>query len=43
MAREDGGAGLAYHIPRMIAQPLIIWLSLWASGATDWPFRPRKA
>lgn len=42
MAREDGGAGLAYHIPRMIAQPLIIWLSLWASGATDWPFRPRK-
>ena len=42
MARDDGGAGLAYHIPRMIAQPLIIWLSLWASGATTWPFRPRK-
>jgi len=42
LARADGGAGLAYHIPRMIAQPVIIWLSLWASGATDWPFRPRK-
>lgn len=47
MARADGGPnsgglGLAYHIPRMIAQPLIIWLSLWASGATDWPFRSRK-
>lgn len=29
MAREDSGLGLAYHIPRMIAQPLIIWLALW--------------
>ena len=42
MAREDGGLGLAYHVPRMIAQPLIIWLALWVSGTTDWPFRPRK-
>ena len=31
MAREGGGLGLAYHIPRMIAQPLIIWWALWAS------------
>ncbi len=29
MARPDGGLGLAYHIPRMIAQPVIIWLALW--------------
>ena len=29
MAREDGGLGLVYHVPRMIAQPLIIWLALW--------------
>jgi uncharacterized membrane protein len=29
MARADGGLGLAYHIPRMIAQPVIIWLALW--------------
>lgn len=42
MARHYGGAGLAYHIPRMIAQPVIIWLALWAGGATNWPFRPRK-
>lgn len=42
MAREDSGLGLIYHVPRMIAQPLIIWLALWASGATHWPFRPRK-
>ncbi len=30
MARPDGGLGLAYHVPRMIAQPLIIWWALWA-------------
>ncbi|GAA4043075.1 DoxX family protein [Parerythrobacter jejuensis] len=38
MARDDGGLGLGYHIPRMIAQPIIIWLALWASEATNWPF-----
>lgn len=31
MAREDGGLGLAYHVPRMIAQPVIIWLAWWVS------------
>ena len=41
MARADGGFGLAYHIPRMVAQPVIIWLALWVSGTTDWPFRHR--
>jgi uncharacterized membrane protein len=39
LAKEDGGAGLAYHVPRMFAQPLIIWLALWTGGVTDWPFR----
>ncbi|MEO1221772.1 MAG: DoxX family protein [Pseudomonadota bacterium] len=29
MAHEDGGLGLAYHVPRMFAQPVIIWLALW--------------
>lgn len=29
MARSEGGLGLAYHVPRMIAQPVIIWLALW--------------
>ena len=41
MARADGGLGLAYHVPRMFAQPLIVWLTLWAGGVTDWPFRRR--
>lgn len=30
MARADGGLGLAYHVPRMFAQPLVIAWSLWA-------------
>ena len=42
MARADGGLGLAYHVPRMFAQPLIIWLALWAGGVTDWPLRRRR-
>ncbi|MFO6445987.1 DoxX family protein [Erythrobacter sp. NE805] len=32
MARADGGLGLAYHVPRMFAQPVIIWLALWVAG-----------
>jgi uncharacterized membrane protein len=39
MARAGGGLGLGYHLPRLAAQPLLIWLALWASGATDWPWR----
>lgn len=42
LARASGGLPLAYHIPRLAAQPLLIWLALWAGGATDWPFRPRR-
>lgn len=30
MARADGGLGLAYHVPRMFAQPLVIAWALWA-------------
>ncbi|TMM46714.1 DoxX family protein [Qipengyuania marisflavi] len=41
MAREDGGIGLAYHVPRMFAQPLLVWLALWSGGVTEWPFRRR--
>lgn len=42
MARPDHGLGLGYHIPRLLAQPLIIWWALWASGAVR-PRRPRIA
>ena len=41
MARADQGAGLAYHLPRLAAQPLLVWLALWVGEVTDWPFRRR--
>jgi uncharacterized membrane protein len=31
-----------YHAPRLLAQPLIIWLALWVGDVTNGPFR-RKA
>jgi uncharacterized membrane protein len=31
MARADGGAGLGYHVPRLLFQPVLIWLAWWAS------------
>lgn len=39
MAKPDGGLGLAYHVPRMFAQPVLIWLALWVGGASPWPLR----
>jgi uncharacterized membrane protein len=39
MARPDHGWGLAYHVPRMFAQPALVWLALWTGGVTDWPWR----
>lgn len=41
MAREGGGLGLGYHVPRMFAQPVLVWLALWVGGVTDWPWRRR--
>ncbi len=41
MAHPGKGLGLAYHVPRMFAQPVLIWLALWVGGATDWPLRRR--
>lgn len=33
----------AYHGPRLILQPVIIWWALWVGGVTDWPFRRRTS
>ncbi|QKG70498.1 DoxX family protein [Erythrobacter mangrovi] len=41
MARPDHGFGLGYHVPRMFAQPMLVWLALWTGGVTDWPLRRR--
>lgn len=36
-----GGSDLSwwYHGPRLAFQPVLIWLALWVSEVTDWPFR----
>ena len=39
LAKPDNGLGLAYHVPRMLAQPVLIWLALWCGQVTDWPWR----
>ena len=41
MAKADGGLGLGYHVPRMFAQPVIIWLALWVGECL--PLRRRNA
>ena len=41
MAAPDKGLGLGYHVPRMFAQPILVWLALWTGGITDWPIRRR--
>ena len=30
---------LAYHAPRLLFQPVIVWWALFAGGVIDWPFR----
>lgn len=39
MAKPSPALGLGYHIPRLLAQPLLVWLALWAGEVTDWPWR----
>lgn len=36
-----GGRDLSwwYHGPRLLFQPVFIWLALWVGEVTDWPFR----
>ena len=33
--------GWAYHGPRLLFQPVIVWWCLWAAEVIDWPFRGR--
>lgn len=41
LAKPDQGLGLAYHIPRLFAQPLVVWAALWAGEVINWPWRRR--
>lgn len=42
MAKPGRGFGLGYHLPRMVAQPLLVWLALWTGGVIAWPFKRRR-
>ena len=33
--------GWAYHGPRFLLQPVLVWLALWTGGVIDWPSRGR--
>lgn len=41
MAKPLPVLGWGYHIPRMFAQPLLVWLALWVGSVIDWPFSRR--
>lgn len=43
MGKPGHGLGLGYHVPRMFAQPLVVWLALWCGGVTNWPFARKPA
>jgi uncharacterized membrane protein len=38
-----GGTDLSwwYHGPRLLFQPVFVWLALWSGEVIDWPFRRR--
>ncbi len=42
MASARPQLGWGYHVPRMILQPVLVWLALWVGGVIDWPFRKRR-
>lgn len=39
LAESEAVLGLWYHAPRLLFQPAIIWMCLWAGTVIDWPFR----
>ena len=42
MAKPLPVLGWGYHIPRMVAQPLLVWLALWVGSVIEWPFSRRS-
>ena len=43
LALADPQLGWAYHGPRLLFQPVIVWWALWVGEVIDWPFRRRQA
>lgn len=39
---SDTGPGWLYHGPRMLLQPVLVWLALWTGRIIDWPFGAAK-
>lgn len=39
MGRASPELGWGYHAPRMLLQPILVWLALWVSGVIEWPWR----
>jgi uncharacterized membrane protein len=42
MARPDHGWGLAYHVPRLLFQPVLIWLALWTGEVIQRPLARQR-
>ena len=42
MAQPTPALGWSYHVPRLMAQPLIVWLALWVGEVVEWPFRKHR-
>lgn len=39
MARTHPQLGWGYHIPRMFAQPVLVWAALYLGEVIEWPWR----
>lgn len=42
MAKPSPVLGWGYHVPRMFAQPVLVWLALWVGSVIEWPFSRRS-
>ena len=42
LAKPDHAYMLAYHIPRLMLQPVLIWWPLWAARVIRWPSRSMR-
>lgn len=43
VAFAGGQLGWAYHGPRFLLQPVLVWWALFAASVIDWPFRTRSS
>ena len=41
-AADASGLRWFYHIPRLLLQPILMWMPLFATGLVTWPFQPPR-